>query len=249
MEPKVELVTYTPNPDYVVYLAARTCYSKDIDYNIKDKKYNQEQVEKLIDKVKKAGHHSVFEHVSFTFAIKDVSRAFLAQITRHRIGVSFSVASQRYIDMSETDTEDFIYGVAPHVGEMTKNLGDGIYERLYHDALSTYSQLLDLGYEKEEARLVLPNGTPTKMVMTMNARELMHYFALRCCQRAMTEHREVAYKMLKLVQRIAPITFRNVGASCVQLGYCPESKGCGVYPTLEELKEAYNNQKGDNKNE
>lgn len=249
MEPNVELITYTPEPDYVVYLAARTCYSQDINYDIKYKKYNQEQIEKLLDQVKKSGHHSVFEHVSFTFAIKNVSRAFLAQVTRHRIGISLSVQSQRFVSMENTDTDEFVYGKYYDNSDMTKNLGDGIYERLYHDALSTYSQLLDLGYKKEEARLVLPNGIPTKMVITMNARELMHYFNLRCCKRTQFEHREVAYKMLKLVKRVAPIIFRDAGASCVQLGYCPEIKGCGSYPTLEQIKEVYNKHKGDNENE
>lgn len=249
MEPKVELITYTQDPDFIAYLAAKTCYSKDVDYT---KKPDDQTIKSLINKVRESGHHSVFEHVSFTFSIKNVSRAFLAQVSRHRI-LTLSVQSQRYVEMDELTPDDMIRGTFYDDENKPDKFdsGERIYNESYQDSLDVYKLLVKLGYRKEEARLVLPEGSPTKMIMTMNARELLHYFSLRCCNRAQKEHREVATQMLKLVKPIAPHIFKNAGAACIQLGYCPENKmSCGKMPTLETIKKAYwHSVKGENKNE
>jgi thymidylate synthase (FAD) len=96
----------------------------------------------------------------------------------------------------------------------------------FHETVhKAYAQLVDMGIPPEDARYILPNATETKIVMSMNARELLHFFTLRCCQRAQWEIREMAVEMLRLVKKIAPVIFRAAGPGCVK-GLCPEGKFC-----------------------
>ncbi|WP_353682107.1 FAD-dependent thymidylate synthase [Tepidanaerobacter sp. EBM-49] len=97
-----------------------------------------------------------------------------------------------------------------------------------------YIDLIKSGIDQEDARYILPLGTQTKLVMTMNVRSLHNFFNLRCCERAQTEIRNLAYMMLEEVKKIAPSLFETAGAPCEKLGYCPEGKfGCGKYPPLK----------------
>ncbi len=90
----------------------------------------------------------------------------------------------------------------------------------------------------EDARFVLPNACETHITVTMNARELLHFFSLRCCSRAQWEIRALAREMLKLCKREAPVIFENAGPGCV-FGPCPEgAKSCGK---AKEMREFYQN--------
>ena len=180
-----------------------------------------------------SGHHSVLEHVSFTFAIEDVSRSLLAQLTRHRIA-SYSVRSQRYVDMSniefitpndirEDDASRVVFNetmnnVMVAYDSITKNL-----ERKY---ISNGMKPNDAHKKAiENARSVLPNACPTQLMVTMNARALLNFFDLRCCKRAQEEICELANTMLDLVRDVSPVLFDTAGAGCVR-GACPEGKMC-----------------------
>jgi thymidylate synthase (FAD) len=157
----------------------------------------------------------VIEHASFTFRVEGVSRALLAQITRHRLA-SFSVESQRYVDMSAMPCV-----TPPAIA------ADPEIMREYNDVLSHiksfYQRAVSSGIDKEDARFVLPNACETRMIMTMNARELRHFFALRCCNRAQWEIRALADRMLRLCKEAAPGLFEQAGPGCVR-GRCPEGK-------------------------
>ena len=177
-------------------------------------------------------HFSPFEHASFTFAVEGVSRALLAQITRHRIA-SFSVRSQRYVNEGEFD-----YVIPPAIealGEEQKKK----YESQMEQMLCWYrewQQMLGGAGEKsnEDARFVLPNACETKMIVTMNARELMHFFSLRCCNRAQWEIRDIAWQMLEEVLKVAPAVFGLSGPGCLR-GACPEGKkSCGKAAEIKE---------------
>lgn len=88
----------------------------------------------------------------------------------------------------------------------------------------------------EDARYVFPNACETKIIITMNARSLMNFFKLRCCNRAQWEIRELADKMLVECKQIAPNLFKYAGASCM-FGSCSEgSKSCGSPRRLEEYE-------------
>ena len=94
-------------------------------------------------------------------------------------------------------------------------------------AIEAYQKLLAAGVPAEDARYLLPNAAETKIVITMNVRELLHFFELRCCNRAQWEIREMARRMLELARPTAPFVFADAGAPCVR-GACPEGKmTCG----------------------
>ena len=142
----------------------------------------------------------------------------LAQITRHRIA-SFSVQSQRYVNMF-----DFQYIVPESIAKRKEILAE--YENIMYMIGDAYRMLRQLGIPAEDARFVLPNACETRMIVTMNARELLHFFSLRCCKRAQWEIRAVADEMLRLCKEVAPALFAKAGAGCVR-GHCPEGKmGC-----------------------
>lgn len=224
---KVKLLEYTPNPEDVVALSARLCYSALGIDKLKDK-LTEEEKDRLINLLRESGHISPFEHASFTFAIEGISRACSHQLVRHRIA-SYSQQSQRYV--SEEEGFDFI--TPPSIKE------DEELRNIFYEAMKTahnyYCMILkaleDKGLKgelaRQDARFVLPNATETKIVVTMNARELLHFFTLRCCRRAQWEIRQLAIQMLKLVKEIAPRLFKNAGPSCLR-GKCPEGKfSCG----------------------
>lgn len=191
---------------------------------------NSSNPERSMGNAMDGGHFSVLEHANFTFEIEDVSRALLAQLTRHRIA-SYSVASQRYI---RQDTDECFPYVVPlkirELGEYAINTFDhqmrvinGWYKE-WRDAIREAG-----GSQREaneDARFVLPMAAATKLGMTMNARELMHFFELRCCNCAQWEIRELAWRMLLECRKIAPKTFMQAGPGCVR-GCCPEKIGCG----------------------
>lgn len=211
----VQLITHTPEPERLVAAAAKLCYS---NANMQDVlAISSEDAAKFIAKLPKA-HQSPLEHVSFTFAIEGVSRALLAQITRHRIA-SFSVQSQRYVYSNH-----FGYMIPQTVAENDEALDE--YQHLMYLIQIVYNGLCELGVPAEDARFVLPNACETRMIVTMNARELLHFFSLRCCKRAQWEIRAVADEMLRLCKEAAPTIFAKAGAACVR-GNCPEGKmGC-----------------------
>ena len=234
VKPVVKLLQQTGNPEQTVAVAAKLCYS---DATIEElaQGLTEESTAKFIKRLASMGHASPVEHASFTFGIEGVSRAFLAQITRHRIA-SFSVKSQRYVSA----TEKFNYIVPPAIAE----LGDDAVKQFEEQMETMRSWYADwqerLGGKgeksNEDARFVLPNASETKMVLTMNARELLHFFNLRCCYRAQWEIREVAWQMLKLVSEVAPNLFANAGPNCLG-GVCPEGpKCCGNQALVKQMK-------------
>ena len=169
----------------------------------------------------KLGHYSVLEHATFTFAIEGISRVTSHQLVRHRLA-SFSQQSQRYVKI---DKEDFPFKVPKSIEKDEK------LAKIFIDAVKEldgiYQLLLDHNIKAEDARYILPQAVTTKMIISANARELLHIFKLRCCNRAQWEIRELAMNMLKEVKSIAPTIFENAGPPCV-LGSCPEGKlSCG----------------------
>ena len=219
----VELLYHTPEPERAIAAAARLCYAPISAAELKET-MTPEQIASVLATTLGSGHTSVMEHASFTFAIDGVSRALTHQLVRHRLA-SYSQQSQRYVKFT---------GGVPTVkpGSITENpKAEEIFDKAIAAAEDAYLQLVDMGIPAEDARYLLPNATETKIVVTMNARELMHFFNERCCKRAQWEIRALALAMLELVKPVAPIIFAQAGAPCVK-GGCPEGKmTCGTpYP-------------------
>ncbi|MGD9577725.1 MAG: FAD-dependent thymidylate synthase [Syntrophorhabdus sp.] len=229
---KVMLVSYSPEPEKTVSAAARLCYSPTDAEGLLSKVEGNDQRD-FLEKLTAVGHLSPVEHASFTFVVEGISRACSHQLVRHRLA-SYSQQSQRYVNEKEFD-----YLMPPSIqedGEMR-----ALFEKTMKDIQQSYSyfadRLVQKGYStesaREDARFVLPNATETKIMITMNARELLHFFRQRLCNRAQWEIRAMAYAMLKLVKPIAPTIFRHSGPPCVK-GKCPEgSRTCGK---IEEVR-------------
>lgn len=213
----IELISYTPEPEKVVALAARLCYSPSSITELLQK-LDSSDIESFLDKIMSLGHHSVLEHAAFTFGIEGISRVTSHQLVRHRLA-SFSQQSQRYVSHKDEFTSIMPDTIADNVEARQ------IFAFMSETVHKAYAQLVDMGIPPEDARYILPNATETKIVMSMNARELLHFFALRCCQRAQWEIREMAVEMLRLVKKIAPAIFRAAGPGCVK-GACPEGTFC-----------------------
>jgi len=226
---KVKLLDYTPEPERVVAMAARLCYSASGAEELAEK-LSDDQVRKMVKKMVSLGHASTIEHVSFTFGIEGVSRVLTHQLVRHRIA-SYDQQSQRYVA-----AHGFQY-ITPHtIAENPE--AKAKFDHLLEEIRKTYDELTELGIPKEDARYVLANAAETKILVTMNARTLLHFFNLRCCLRAQWEIREMAYKMLEEVKKVAPTLFHNAGASCVNTGRCPEgAMTCGKFAEMIKLRE------------
>ncbi|MDR2514530.1 MAG: FAD-dependent thymidylate synthase [Christensenellaceae bacterium] len=227
---KLELIAHTPEPEKWIALAARTCYSAaDIAGLRRASEKNDNAA--YIRGIMASGHQSVIEHASFSFAVEGVSRALLAQITRHRVA-SFSVQSQRYVDFSQ---KGFDYVLPPRI-EALGSEAIGRFGAQMQKMQEWYGEWAALLGENsaEDARFVLPQAAATRITMTMNARELLHFFSLRCCFRAQWEINALAWAMLDLVAPLAPTVFENAGPGCLR-GPCPEgARSCG---RAEEVRE------------
>jgi thymidylate synthase (FAD) len=195
-------------------------------------KMDSETAKRIIKRVTGYGHMSVIEHASFTFSIEGVSRAMTHQLVRHRIA-SYTQQSQRYV--AYDTLEKFV--TPPYIANNAE--AKKIFDNTLEKISEAYKKLLDMGIPKEDARFILPNAAKTNIVVTMNARELRHFFNLRCCNRAQWEIREVAIEMLKQAKKAAPILFENAGPTCVELGYCPEGKMKPPECNVEEIKKHF----------
>ena len=221
----VELVQYPDNPERAVATAARLCYAPVGAKELMET-MPPERVQSVLSTIMKSGHFSTLEHVSYTFAVDGVSRALTHQLVRHRLA-SFNQQSQRYVKFTEG-----VETVKPDTVSRDEE-ANRIFDEAINAVLEGYQKLLDAGIPAEDARYLLPNAAETKIVITMNIRELLHFFSLRCCNRAQWEIREMAHRMLALVKPTAPYIFMDAGAPCVR-GTCPEGKmTCGnPYPHI-----------------
>ncbi len=224
----VKLICHTPEPERTVAMSARLCYSAVGAEELAEKMTSQ-QVEKLVEKIVSMEHLSTLEHVSFTFAIEGVSRVLSHQLVRHRIA-SYSQQSQRYVS-----EHDFEYILPPSVAANEE--AKAKFEMLMKTIRDTYDELVEMGVHKEDARYCLANATETKIVVTMNARALLHFFQLRCCVRAQWEIRRMAEAMLAEVKKAAPLLFKKAGPTCITGGYCSEGDlTCGRLAALQGKK-------------
>ena len=208
---KVFLISHTEFPVDLCGEAAAICTDSD-------------NPERALKHAVASGHTSVLEHAVYTFRIEGISRACLAQLTRHRLA-SYDVQSQRYVRIDDAEL------ILP------ESIKQSAYEYqascCMADSMALYSKLIAAGIPAEDARYITPQAVPTKLIMTMNARELLHFFALRTCNRAQWEIRHMADQMLKICRDVSPEIFGQAGPGCVN-GGCPEKKPCGHPRSLED---------------
>ncbi len=219
----VEVISYTPNALKVIYTACRTCYSAVGPLQLKDVSVNK--MKELISTVTQSGHHSVLEHVSFTLAIDGVSRALTHQLVRHRLA-SYSQQSQRYVKYEENDKKpEFI------IPEKIKKsiAAKKYYLETMQSIFESYRTLIDMGIPAEDARYLLPNGIETKLIMTMNLRELISASKLRLCFRAQAEIQKLFIEIRKHINKTNPFLASFLKPKCQHQQFCDEKKSCGHY--------------------
>lgn len=199
---KVTLISSTADAVYTCGYAAANCTGA-------------EDISRALNSALESGHDSVLEHASVTFEIQGVSRACAAQLERHRLA-SYAERSYRY-------------SVVPNERVMPSTLVsfEEDYRRVCESAYTLYRRMISEHVPPEDARYVLPLAWTTDIVVTMNLRELKHFIALRTCNRAQSEIRDVAGQMAFLLERIYPRLNVKWGPQCVRLGHCPEKRGCG----------------------
>lgn len=232
----VVLLRYTPDPEELVAQAAKLCYSPASIDELKKQLENKDQSD-FINKLILMRHLSPIEHITFTFGVEGISRACSHQLVRHRLA-SYSQQSQRYVGLHSKRSDGFNFIIPPSIEKIGKKqwfiekmeILQKWYDELV-DALGNYGE-----NTFEDARFLLPNATETKIIITMNARELLHFFRVRCCNRAQWEIRSMAIEMLRLVKAVSPNIFKDAGPGCLN-GKCPEGKmTCGK---MEEVRECF----------
>lgn len=225
---EVELIRYTEDAEDLCDKIAGTCYGKPY----KDSpSLNHNRLRRVIE----SGHTSVLEHAVFTFRISDISRIVLAELTRHRIA-SYTVESTRYtspiVCPAEGDTEGHTFpsekGILDRLNENDRKTAESIMSTALMNSTMAYRILCEMGMSREDARVVLPMGTRTSLIMTINARSLYNFFNLRLCHRAYWEIQELAQKMYDLVNKVAPTIFsiKYCGPDCCRSS-CNEAHSCG----------------------
>jgi len=196
------LIAHTPNPERICCAAAKLTHEPESrDFMEMMESISEEHIRKVLTHILRLGHESVIEHATFTFYVDGVSRALTHQLVRHRIA-SYSQQSQRYVDL-----KGFSYVTPPRV-RMKKEIEERFHQ-LMEDIADVYAGLQE-HVPSEDARYVLPNACTTKIVITMNARELRHFFKLRLDKTAQWEIREMARRMLKLCREKAPVLFSDI---------------------------------------
>ena len=204
---KVTLLASTPNATKLVATAAWICTHQDFPT---EADLHPDKCGPLVKRVIGYGHESILEHASFTFGIEGISRACSHQLVRYRIA-SFSQQSQRYVT-----AENAKFVLPPSIAERGIKVDSEII-------IEAYKALIELGIPPEDARFVLPNATETKLVMTMNARELRHFFSQRLCEKAQWEIRELAAEIYLQCKAKEPVLFADCGPDCKN---CKEKEPC-----------------------
>ena len=198
----------------------------------------------FVERVMAMGHESVLEHASFTFLVEGVSRVLLAQLTRHRIA-SFSVQSQRYVSYAGGFRLHRAPGHPRAGGPMRRRSTMPRWRRCRHGTRGGRSAWAMRGKRAMRTPAsCCPGRARHACFLTMNARELRHFFSLRMCSRAQWEIRELAGAMFDLCCREAPALFRDAGPGCLR-GACPEGeKSCGKQAQIRKARRDYLEQQG-----
>lgn len=228
---KLVILRHTPEPDRLVALAARRCYSALPAEKI-DEKMSDSEVKRLLGFLRQRNHLSPFEHADFTFSVDGVSRALSHQLVRHRIA-SYSQESQRYVNYMKIDRLPFVVPPTIAANEQARL----IYDKTVETTLNAYRQMVEAGVPSEDARYIFPNAIETKLVFTLNSRSLFNFFEQRCCIKAQWEIRILALEMLKAVRKVAPLTFMSAGAPCQfpVAPYCRENDAsCKMFKQMQD---------------
>ncbi len=227
VRPVVALLAYVPDADRLAAMAARQCYSAGSVLDLPEP-LSPRTTARLVDRVISAGHTSCVEHNQFVFAIRGISRACSHQLVRHRVGWSYEQQSQRYVDFA---TQDFVEIVVPPTILRIPDKLEAFLEPI-RAAIRAYYLLRDERVHQEDARYLFNNAFETKLIVSANARALLHFLELRTCNLAQWEIRWLAHLMRAELQRVAPEIFKFAGPTCMTQKICWEGPRGAKCPRL-----------------
>lgn len=237
----VKLVEFTAEPEILIAASARLCYTDRSAINLLEE-LSQNDIDRLLDTIISSGHHSVLEHVNFTFALNGLSRVLTHQLVRHRVGIAFSQQSQRYADVSNAG-----YVTPPLINK--KNELKDKYEKLVNDCFELFSLLQENGIPNEDSRFILPQCISTRMVMTVNLRQIIHMYSINACLRSQWEIRKLMAKIKNEIHNVSPRLAKELKIKCFQMGYCDEKYMCdelkGRMPRQRDVMNAYRKENKD----
>ena len=199
---EVKLLSTSYEPDRTAAAAALGCYSQD-DAHTLIREMDAKRSREILNVVMGSGHHSVVEHVVFTFSVKGVSRALTHQLVRHRLA-SYAQESQRYVKV----TDDHSYVIPPEIADRPE--ARQRYFEAVEECRSCYHDLMSMGIRKEDARFILPNALKSTIIVGMNFRSWRHFLELRCDRHAQWEIRAAAMDILKTLHGHAPGIFGDI---------------------------------------
>jgi thymidylate synthase (FAD) len=213
----ISLLTNTPSPARVMWVAYRTCYSKFTPQQLWKKAHalSDERIESFIAEMFKTKHASPQRHVNFTFGVSGISRVLSHQLVRHTVGVPHSQQSQRYVD-------------GRNFGNVTPPYLRGVAEAEFHmhmnDCGNAYERLQDLDIPNEDARFVLPGATTTNLTTSFSYEALRNFCHKRLCSQAQWEARFLAAKLKSEVKTVSPFLAAYLVPACHENadGMCTE---------------------------
>ncbi|TMI84608.1 MAG: FAD-dependent thymidylate synthase [Bacillati bacterium ANGP1] len=221
------LLAATPDADRLAAMAARQCYSAGSVLDL-PQPLSPKQTAHLVNRVVSAGHTSCVEHNQFVFGVRGISRSCSHQLVRHRVGWSYEQQSQRYVDFS---TQDYVEIVVPPTILRLPEMLESFLEPV-KAAVRAYFLLRDERVHQEDARYLFNNAFETKLVISANARALLHFFELRTCNLAQWEIRWLAHLMRAELQHVAPEIFKFAGPTCMTQKICWEGPRGAKCPRL-----------------
>jgi thymidylate synthase (FAD) len=201
----------TPNPDELAAMSARGDYLSD---SLVDTPYEEvmgdRDLQEFLNKKVARGHFGVFEHPQASFFVEGLSRAAMAQVTRHR-HMSFDVQSQRYVDFSDKEPvipPSFEKYSAPDPMYQAHTKFSLQLKEHWKQCVEKYQKAIEAGIPKEDARFFLPLAAPVNMTMSANPRSLFHFLDLRNNAKAQWEAQQFAQGISNVASEWAPKSFK-----------------------------------------
>lgn len=208
-------------------IAARFVRSEKPICEIIDSEYNAQIVKNILE----SKHYAALEFDYFIFGVEGYSRVCETQLVRKRLASyliksgrtelngkrEFSIVAPKKIYTAVAGVDLYYNGEKITLSLSGEDICS-IIEQWYNTLIKTRQ------YKEEDLRYIKPQATEFKAIIGMNAHALRDWFKIRCCMNAQTEIRDLATKMLKCCKEVAPDLFEGAGASCVELGYCPEGR-------------------------
>ena len=194
---KIDLLYYTPNGISLIARMARSTRKNKLSPNNPDEQKDEHFVKQLL----KVQHLGILEHINFTFHVSEISRILTHQLVRHRIASYLQMSSRHAIP----ERDDF---VTPPCFQNNK-LNEESYVKRMYSAYDAYKESINSGFPIEDSRYLIPDGYYTHIGITMNCRELIHFFKLRCHKSAQWEIRNLANEMLKICYETYPVIFED----------------------------------------